>query len=248
MNTATLDRLRSYIKEGDQIERADWIASWQVRVEQFLSHTAAPETLTEFKSLSSENEFRELAMKLGFLEGLIAKESNDAVLQPDGPHAHDSEIVSALSKRVFVVHGHDEAAKEGVARFLEKIGLEATILHEQPNRGATIIEKFERSSGGVSFAVVLLTPDDVGGEAPKGLSVEKMRPRARQNVVLELGYFVGRLGRARVCALHKGNVELPSDFNGVVYIELDSAGAWKTKLAQELVEAKLTIDVGGLMK
>lgn len=119
------------------------------------------------------------------------------------------------------------------------------ILHEQPNQGRTIIEKFEVSSSDVAFAVVLLTPDDVGGikEDPPNLQL-----RARQNVILELGYFLGRLGRTRVCALHRGGVELPSDYQGVLYIEFDSAGAWRAKLAQEFVEAKLTINLQGLIQ
>jgi predicted nucleotide-binding protein len=96
------------------------------------------------------------------------------------------------SRKIFIVHGHDNEAKVEVARFLERVGFEAIILHEQANRGRTIIEKVEMHSD-VGFAVVLLTPDDEGGK--RGNST---RPRARQNVVLELGYFIGRLGRDRV--------------------------------------------------
>jgi predicted nucleotide-binding protein len=143
---------------------------------------------------------------------------------------------------VFVVHGHDDAAKEGVARFLEKIGLDPIILHEQPSSGRTVIEKFEMFSNDVAFAVVLLTPDDVGSKAG-GPS----QSRARQNVIMELGYFMGRLGRTRVCALHKGNVELPSDYQGILYLPMDEAGAWKAKLAQELIHSKITIDLNGLL-
>ena len=117
-------------------------------------------------------------------------------------------------KKVFLVHGRDESAREGTARFLEKLGLEAIILHEQPNAGRTIIEKVETFAG-VAFAVVLLTPDDVGGIAS---NPPALNPRARQNVILELGYFIGRLGRAHVAALLKGDVEKPSDYDGVVYI------------------------------
>jgi predicted nucleotide-binding protein len=148
------------------------------------------------------------------------------------------------TREVFVVHGHDGEAKESVARFLEKLGLVPIILHEQPSQGRTVIEKFEISSKNVAFAVVLLTPDDVGGTTDEATD---LRPRARQNVILELGYFMGRLGRTRVCALYKGGVELPSDFQGVVYIEFDPAGAWRTKLAQELLGAKITIKLEGLI-
>jgi len=146
---------------------------------------------------------------------------------------------SVSTKRAFVVHGHDEAAREGVARFLEKLGLEPIILHEQPSGGRTVIEKLEHH-GDVGFAVVLLTPDDVGAAASASAD---LRPRARQNVVLELGYFAGRLGRAKVCALHKGALELPSDVIGVVYVPLDSSGAWRLLLAKELREAGFDIDL-----
>lgn len=155
-----------------------------------------------------------------------------------------SPLAVANSRKVFVVHGHDNEAKESIARFLEKLGLDAIILYEQPSAGHTVIEKFEMYSDDVAFAVILLIPDDVGSTASDPAGLKK---RARQNVILELGYFMGRLGRTRVCALHKGGVELPSDYQGVFYIELDSSGGWKAKLAQELVQAKVSIDLAGLL-
>jgi hypothetical protein len=115
--------------------------------------------------------------------------------------AHPTKI---RGKDVFIVHGHNEGARESVARFLERLGIHPIILHEMASGGLTVIEKLERHSD-VDFAVVLLTPDDVGSVAT---SKDALQPRARQNVVLELGYFVGKLGRSRVCALHKGAVEL----------------------------------------
>ena len=114
----------------------------------------------------------------------------------------------ATNRKVFVVHGHDTGAREAVARFLERAGFEPIILHEQPNQGRTIIEKFEEHAA-VNFAVVLLTPDDVGG--PEGGA---MQPRARQNVVLELGFFIGKLGRGRVCALRTANVRIANGHPG----------------------------------
>lgn len=142
--------------------------------------------------------------------------------------------------KVFLVHGHDESAREGTARFLEKLGLEPIILNEQPNAGRTIIEKVERYAE-VAFAVVLLTPDDIG--AVHGNPQHDLKPRARQNVILELGYFLGRLGRTHVAALIKGDVEKPSDYDGVVYLDLDPAGAWKLQLARELKTAGLNVDL-----
>ena len=144
-----------------------------------------------------------------------------------------------LSRKVFVVHGHDEGAREKIARFLERLGFEAVILHEQPSRGRTVIEKVEGHSD-VGFAVVLLTPDDEG--CVKGGT---SRPRARQNVVLELGYFIGRLGRTHVCALKRGeDLEIPSDFEGVVYVPFDNAEGWKLALGRELEAAGFNIDWG----
>lgn len=148
-------------------------------------------------------------------------------------------LAAKSGRSVFIVHGHDEAARETTARYVERLGLEAVILHEQVNQGRTIIEKLEHNAD-VGFAVVLLTPDDVGAAAAAN---DELRPRARQNVVLELGFFAGKLGRSRVCALHKGDVELPSDFLGVVYIPLDPAGGWRLLLARELKAAGFSIDL-----
>lgn len=145
---------------------------------------------------------------------------------------------------VFVVHGHDDATKEKVARFIEKLGLEVIILHEQVNRGMTIIEKFEEYSRKAEFAVVLYTPDDVA--YPLG-NEKQSRPRARQNVVLEMGYFIGTLGRDKVCVLYKGDVELPSDILGVVYTKIDDAEAWKLNVAKELKLAGYDIDLNKLI-
>lgn len=145
------------------------------------------------------------------------------------------------SNRVFIVHGHDEGARESVARFLTQIGYDPIILNEQANQGATIIEKIERNAD-VGFAVILLTPDDLGSS--KG---GKLMSRARQNVILELGYFYGRLGRANVCALHKGDVELPSDFSGIVWTPMDSTNGWKQALGKELQAAGYSVDWNKIM-
>lgn len=147
-----------------------------------------------------------------------------------------------LSRKVFIVHGHDEGARETVARFLERIGLEAVILHEQANQGRTVIEKII-AHGDVGFAVVLLTPDDEGC-VKDGIP----EPRARQNVLLELGYFIGSLGRDKVCALKRGTLEIPSDFAGVVWETMDSNGGWKTALARELEAAGHKIDWNKVMR
>ena len=138
---------------------------------------------------------------------------------------------------VFVVHGHDGERKLEVAGFIERVtGSRPTILHEQANRGRTIIEKFEGHAGDAGFAVVLLTSDDVGG-----VNAESLQPRARQNVVLELGFFMGSLGRSNVAALFEEGVELPSDIDGVLYVPL--AGDWKLQLAKEMRAAGIDVDL-----
>lgn len=148
-------------------------------------------------------------------------------------------VVAGNNSNVFVVHGHDEQAKESTARFIEKLGLNAVILHEQANEGQTIIEKLEKHTN-AAYAVVLFTPDDVGASAS---SPENLQPRARQNVLVELGYMAAKIGRNRVCVLRKGEVEVPSDFLGVLYIDIDEAGAWRLTLAKELKVAGLKVDL-----
>lgn len=145
---------------------------------------------------------------------------------------------------VFIVHGHDDTKKTEVARLIEKAGLNATILHEQPNMGRTIIEKFEDHAAEAGFAVVIATADDQG--AAMGAK-EDTKPRARQNVILELGYFTGRLRRKNVCLLYEPGVELPSDMLGVVYIELDEKGSWNLALAKEMRAAGLDFKLEALM-
>jgi hypothetical protein len=134
---------------------------------------------------------------------------------------------------VFVVHGSDAARREEVARFLSQVLSADTpvlVLHEQPNRGRTLIEKFEGTAAQAQFAVVLLTADDEA--RPRGSDV--WETRGRQNVVFEFGFFVGKLGRGRVAVLYESGVERPSDIEGLVYIALDEAGAWKIELTREM--------------
>ncbi|MPQ56279.1 TIR domain-containing protein [Duganella sp. FT27W] len=142
-------------------------------------------------------------------------------------------------RKVFVVHGRDDAAKQEVARFIEELGLEAIILHEQASQGMTIIEKIERYANDADFAIVLYTPCDFGRGAHEGhLSPKK---RARQNVVFEHGLMIGKLGRENVCALVKDEIETPNDISGVVYVTLDSYGGWKSAVSKELKACGYTI-------
>lgn len=147
--------------------------------------------------------------------------------------SNPASLVAARNKRkVFIVHGRDNEAKHEVSRFIEKLGLEAIILHEQASSGMTIIEKIEHYSNDADFAIVLYTACDHG----RGVHESKIPPknRARQNVVFEHGYLMAKLGRENVCSLVKGEIETPNDISGVVYVPLDSFGAWKNEVSKEL--------------
>jgi predicted nucleotide-binding protein len=150
------------------------------------------------------------------------------------------DVRATDGKTVFIVHGHDHGARDTVELFLRRVGLNPIILAERPSRGDTVIEKIERE-GVCDFAIVLLTPDDKGG--PKDAEPSAYRYRARQNVLLELGFFIGKIGRAKVCALHKGGVEIPSDYSGVLWVPLDDGGNWKKGLGKELAAAGLPADL-----
>ncbi len=164
-------------------------------------------------------------------------------IDEDDQQISTSTINNTDSKQVFIVHGHDEAAKNKVARFVERLGFEATILHEQASKGKTIIEKIEHYSD-VCFGIVLYTPDDVGNTQKEK---DKLNLRARQNVVFEHGYLIGKLGRKSVVALVDGNIEKPNDISGVVYIPLDKADAWHFAVAKEMKACGCNIDMNNLV-
>jgi predicted nucleotide-binding protein len=168
---------------------------------------------------------------------------NVNVFQNPAPAFQNAQEATIQSKnrKIFVVHGHDLAMRETVARFVAAIGLEPIILAEQTSGGRTVIEKFERNAD-VGFAIILLSPDDLCQQAGR-----PEQARARQNVILEWGYFIGRLGRAHVCALKKGPVELPSDVIGIVWENFDDNGGWKGRLAKELIEAGQDIDLAKVL-
>lgn len=190
-------------------------------------------------------EFKEkLNNKLTNLRQLVAKID---LMKSEVPDQTISDKVSKVNSSetnndIFIVHGHNNEVKINVARTLEKLGLNPIILHEQANAGKTIIEKFEEHSN-VGFAIILLTDDDLG----KAKKDENLNHRARQNVILEMGYFIGKLGRDRVCPLYTNGVELPSDLYGLLYTEIDSAENWKIKIAKELKAAGYKIDVNKII-
>jgi predicted nucleotide-binding protein len=166
---------------------------------------------------------------------LLKDRLDDHQAQSSGTLAPKS--LTPRSNRIFIVHGRDNETKESIARFVTRLGLEPVILHEQANKGRTIIEKFREEAADIGFAVVLMTPDDETAEGTM---------RARQNVILELGFFLGQLGNAKVAALVKGDVETPSDFDGVLYVQVDESGAWRFMVAKELKAAGYEVDLNKL--
>lgn len=159
----------------------------------------------------------------------------------------------ATNGKVFIVHGHDHGMKETVARFLAKLNLESVILHEQSDQGRTIIEKFEQHAD-VAFAIALFSTDDVGAsnlEISDSLSKpieSSLKPRPRQNVVFECGYFIGKLGRKKVAVLHADGVEMMSDYTGVAYIPFDAGDAWRTRLFKELKASGFHLDANKMFQ
>jgi predicted nucleotide-binding protein len=171
-----------------------------------------------------------LASRIAELEDDLA----DSIVQGQQP----TSVTAADEHKIFVVHGHDHGTKEKVARYLERLGLEPVILHEQPDQGRTIIEKFEHHAD-VGCAVVLLTADDVA--YAKG-DASKQENRARQNVIFELGYFIGKLGRKNTIALLEKGVIRPSDFDGVLYIPMEDDATWRLRIVGELKAAGMAVD------
>jgi predicted nucleotide-binding protein len=232
----------------------DWNKHNIALIEQVFSNTSVrdeysmvledwPDGINTFQQ--AEREFaKRFGLRCRELQSIRGRLYLYALQQPNDTHSV-SDKPRQYSNRVFIVHGHDEALKLDVELTLKQLGLEPIILHKQANQGKTIIEKFEAHAD-VGFAVVLLTPDDIGGNAGSS-GVAELSPRARQNVVLELGYFVGKLGRERVVALRKGNTEIPSDLHGVVYENADEGGAWKHRLGKELKAAGYAVDLNKLV-
>lgn len=189
---------------------------------------------------------KDLSELIDYLKGLKDKlrfmSEKPGLYVPDQTSAPDVTSSKADGNNVFIVHGHNELIKEKMARALTELGLRPIILHEQANGGRTIIEKLERESEKTSFAVVLLTADDLG--RAKTDTIEKFR--ARQNVVLELGLFIGKLGRNHVMALMEEGVEKPGDIDGFVYTPIDKSNDWKQQLVKELRHAGFDVSADNL--
>ena len=145
-------------------------------------------------------------------------------------------LIDSKPTKVFIVHGHDELLKVKIARLVEQQGIEAIILSEKENEGKTIIEKLEGHSD-VGAAILLFTPDDSGKE----IFEENAKPRARQNVVFEAGFFMGKLGRNKTIMVATGkNLELPSDLHGLIYT---SDTNWQFSIIREMKAMGFDVDM-----
>lgn len=204
----------------------------------YRSHSNIEPSKLEIKILRVQRAFRTFGAS-ALEEANLGKSEINPLPNPTKP-----DVALPTSNKVFLVHGHDDAVLHRVSSILQRLGLDPVVLREQPNRGQTIIEKFE-SNADVGFAVILMTADDMGASLDDADN-DEYRPRARQNVILELGYFVGRLGRGRTSVLREEGVEQPSDIMGVVYTEIDKNNAWELRLAQEIKAAGYSIDLNRL--
>lgn len=192
-------------------EVADEYSRWFVAV--LSTQTSLSEDITDL--------YKDIESKIHRLDSIsdrleLIPLSAEHQLQSTSSHRERSSI---KSRKVFVVHGHDEVSKTNLEVFLREIGLEPVVLHRQADEGLTIIEKFEKHSE-VGYAFILLTPDEIAylaQEDEKSEDERRKEYRARPNVIFEFGYFVGKLGRSRVCCLYTGNVTLPSDISGMIY-------------------------------
>jgi len=239
----------------DFFEWGTWARDVNVRIEAIFGSGSkqveeiTPLVLSLIENPSSRQRVsgRILAILKSFyseIQDLWSDEGSGKSVEIISEEGEDEEIpVGPQGRDVFVVHGHDHGRMQALARFLERLELKPIILHERASKGSTIVEKLE-SHANAAFAIVLLTPDDVGSIAT---DKKNLQPRARQNVVLELGYFMGKLGRKRTCALVVEGVEIPSDYSGVVYISFDKDDAWTLRLARELQAAGLPIDMNNAL-
>jgi predicted nucleotide-binding protein len=171
-------------------------------------------------------------------ENILKTETSEKVEDQLRTIANEIDKPRGERQKIFIAHGHGDSIRNDVARWLSKIGFAEILLDEQPNEGLTIIQKLERFSDEVAFAVVLMSPDDLGGKVG-----EQQVFRARQNVIFELGYLFAKLGSAKVAALTEGKVEFPSDLGGVFFAPYDTGGGWKIFLAKELKAAGLKFDL-----
>lgn len=233
--------IKKLLEEGDEIDynnsstKGQWgypesfnpnYLSWVSRVEETLDSMFG-RTSVVFKMFKKskgflilENDSDKFNKSKGYVMGALTTARDMA----DKPVLTKGEAISSIdNNKVFIVHGHDEKLKNELELFLKKINLEPIILHKQTNEGKTIIEKFEKYGGEVGYAFILLTPDDIAYSVEDSKKDEiPTNHRARQNVIFEFGYFVGKLGRTKVCCIYKSDLELPTDISGMIYNKLNN--------------------------
>ena len=253
--------LQAFHNRGNEFGQ-ERFSTWRRKFSQFLDDNLPGESavlnaklihyafsVNRFESDAQRFWKRDGETMLAYIDSLIMDVQNDEYDLRDGEEENDevpTEVVTQNDKpknKVFIVHGHDGEAKQRTARFIEKLGLEAIILHEQASRSMTIIEKIEKYSNDVGFAIVLYTPDDMGNtkiEAETG----ELKSRARQNVVFEHGFLIGKIGRENVTPLVEGAIELPNDISGIVYINDKD---WQLDIAKEMKAAGYDIDFNKLL-
>jgi len=223
------------------IERTTWSEYNEILLRQMFSSDSYWRKYKSSADLSSQKNISDLYVKASIQSYLntlsMIKEMLELIDEhPDlnsAPSQQEPAMSTPISRNVFIVHGHDISLRNEVSLLLHEIQLQPIVLAQKTNEGRTVIEKFEDHSD-VLYAVVLLTPDDLGAVKTKP---EELKPRARQNVILELGYFLAKLGRSKVCILYKGDVELPSDINGFVHISVDEGDSWRYQLGREIKQA-----------
>jgi predicted nucleotide-binding protein len=206
-------------------------------------HRAATRSISRYVNQENDQtfEYRQEAIKRGI--NTLRSIGERVEFLPEPESVAEARPTTPGGKQVFVVHGRDRALREQVARLLARLDLEPIIREEQSDRGRTIIEKFEDHALNVGYAVALLTANDFG-RGPDDETWPEEPNRARQNVVLELGYFMGALGRSRVAAVLGPGVEQPSDIHGLLYISTD--GPWELRIAKEMRDAGLPVDLNKL--
>ena len=245
-----VEKLTKIIGEADALKRYNYadprFKAWKSKTLRFLeqcfgqgSRYVKDIERLKFESMLFDEESNRYAYQHD-LETAIAILHSYLEEIPDKEEEKTNEILHLTANKVFIVHGHDGKLKEAVARIIEKQKIEAIILSEKANRGRTIIEKFEDYSD-VNGAVCLFTADDVGREK----SDKEENARARQNVIFEAGFFMGKLGRDHVVLLADNGVEMPSDLSGVVYT---STSNWQLELLKELKEMGYVIDFNKLFE
>jgi len=222
--------------------------AWRARLEQFF-HKEYGENSYEYKTLhklqfesiasigagSRANEkdaaqFKnDMGITLSLIEGRLEEEKS----------IEESCSLSDSSKDVFIIHGHDDGARETVENFIRQIGYNPIVLFKEASRGKTVIEKIEQYTESIAFGIAIYTPCDIG----KAQKESDFKNRSRQNVVFEHGFLAGKYGRANVVGLVKGDIELPSDLAGIAYISMDVRGAWKYDVAKEMIQAGFNVDM-----